>query len=177
MLRKHLFEYGRYQVNMLLFLWAGVFLIPCFLMLVFCGIPLFVLETAIGQFCSQGSINVWRAVPIMQGKNHTTVLHIHSNMFHLTSFLDRVLSCRCGLLYGHGDHAGGSLLQRHHRLQHVLHVCLLPVSSAVVCLLRHLQQHICRCFYSCVCGIKRPCKCWAFINAVHRLLFFQSLAM
>ncbi|XP_045931282.1 sodium- and chloride-dependent neutral and basic amino acid transporter B(0+) [Micropterus dolomieu] len=46
---------------------GGAFLIPYFLMLVLCGIPLFFLESAFGQFCSQGPINIWRAVPILQG--------------------------------------------------------------------------------------------------------------
>lgn len=40
-------------------------------MLVVTGIPLFFLESAFGQFCSQGPINIWRSVPILQGK--TTV--------------------------------------------------------------------------------------------------------
>lgn len=47
---------------------AGAFLIPYFVMLVFTGIPLFFLESAFGQFCSQGPINIWRAVPILQGR-------------------------------------------------------------------------------------------------------------
>lgn len=42
-------------------------------MLVVAGIPLFFLESAFGQFCSQGPINVWRAVPILQGK---TTAHV-----------------------------------------------------------------------------------------------------
>ncbi|KAK5872707.1 hypothetical protein PBY51_013382 [Eleginops maclovinus] len=46
---------------------GGAFLIPYFVMLVVNGIPLFFLESAFGQFCSQGPINVWRAVPILQG--------------------------------------------------------------------------------------------------------------
>uniref|UniRef100_A0A3Q2CJS5 Transporter n=1 Tax=Cyprinodon variegatus TaxID=28743 RepID=A0A3Q2CJS5_CYPVA len=46
---------------------GGAFLIPYFTMLVVTGIPLFYLESAFGQFCSQGPINVWRAVPILQG--------------------------------------------------------------------------------------------------------------
>ncbi|XP_075318191.1 sodium- and chloride-dependent neutral and basic amino acid transporter B(0+) isoform X2 [Odontesthes bonariensis] len=45
---------------------GGAFLIPYFAMLVVVGIPLFFLESALGQFCSQGSINVWRAVPLLQ---------------------------------------------------------------------------------------------------------------
>ncbi|XP_029134832.1 sodium- and chloride-dependent neutral and basic amino acid transporter B(0+) [Labrus bergylta] len=46
---------------------GGAFLIPYFVMLVVTGIPLFFLESALGQFCSQGPINIWRSVPILQG--------------------------------------------------------------------------------------------------------------
>ncbi|KAI4826539.1 hypothetical protein KUCAC02_029985 [Chaenocephalus aceratus] len=46
---------------------GGAFLIPYFVMLVVTGIPLFFLESAFGQFCSQGPINIWRSVPILQG--------------------------------------------------------------------------------------------------------------
>ncbi|XP_057700938.1 sodium- and chloride-dependent neutral and basic amino acid transporter B(0+) isoform X2 [Corythoichthys intestinalis] len=46
---------------------GGAFLIPYFVMLVLAGIPLYFLESALGQFCSQGPIHVWRAVPILQG--------------------------------------------------------------------------------------------------------------
>ncbi|XP_068171915.1 sodium- and chloride-dependent neutral and basic amino acid transporter B(0+)-like [Antennarius striatus] len=46
---------------------GGAFLIPYFLMLLLSGIPLFFLEAAIGQFCSQSLIKVWSAVPILQG--------------------------------------------------------------------------------------------------------------
>ncbi|XP_026202361.1 sodium- and chloride-dependent neutral and basic amino acid transporter B(0+) [Anabas testudineus] len=46
---------------------GGAFLIPYFVMLVVTGIPLYFLESAFGQFCSQGPINIWRAVPILQG--------------------------------------------------------------------------------------------------------------
>ncbi|KAM7422304.1 hypothetical protein PAMA_010393 [Pampus argenteus] len=53
---------------------GGAFLIPYFLMLVLCGIPLFFLENAIGQFCSQGPINMWRAAPILQGVGFAMVV-------------------------------------------------------------------------------------------------------
>ncbi|KAK0145548.1 Sodium- and chloride-dependent neutral and basic amino acid transporter B(0+) [Merluccius polli] len=46
---------------------GGAFLIPYCIMLIFLGIPLYFLEAAIGQFCSQGPINIWRAVPLLQG--------------------------------------------------------------------------------------------------------------
>ncbi|XP_010786190.1 sodium- and chloride-dependent neutral and basic amino acid transporter B(0+)-like, partial [Notothenia coriiceps] len=53
---------------------SGAFLIPYYLMLVLCGIPLFFLENAIGQFCSQGPVNSWRAVLILQGVGLSVVL-------------------------------------------------------------------------------------------------------
>lgn len=52
---------------------TGAFLIPYFVMLVVTGIPLFFLESAFGQFCSQGPVNVWRMVPILQGKTSIPV--------------------------------------------------------------------------------------------------------
>ncbi|XP_074531087.1 sodium- and chloride-dependent neutral and basic amino acid transporter B(0+)-like isoform X2 [Halichoeres trimaculatus] len=53
---------------------GGAFLIPYFVMLVVTGIPLFFLESAFGQFCSQGPINVWRAVPLLRGLGVAMVL-------------------------------------------------------------------------------------------------------
>ncbi|KAM4613796.1 sodium- and chloride-dependent neutral and basic amino acid transporter B(0+) [Polymixia lowei] len=53
---------------------GGAFLIPYFFMLLVVGIPLFFLESAFGQFCSQSPINVWRAVPILQGAGVAMVL-------------------------------------------------------------------------------------------------------
>ncbi|XP_061543870.1 sodium- and chloride-dependent neutral and basic amino acid transporter B(0+) [Phycodurus eques] len=46
---------------------GGAFVIAYLTMLVLFGIPFYFLESAIGQFSSQGIINVWRAVPLLQG--------------------------------------------------------------------------------------------------------------
>ncbi|XP_030634188.1 sodium- and chloride-dependent neutral and basic amino acid transporter B(0+)-like [Chanos chanos] len=53
---------------------GGAFLIPYTIMLAVAGLPLFFMESSFGQFCSQGPINVWKAVPILQGVGITMLL-------------------------------------------------------------------------------------------------------
>nr|XP_006628644.1 PREDICTED: sodium- and chloride-dependent GABA transporter 2-like isoform X2 [Lepisosteus oculatus] len=54
---------------------GGVFLIPYVLFLLTCGIPLFLLETALGQYTSQGGITCWRKIcPLFEGIGCCTVV-------------------------------------------------------------------------------------------------------
>uniref|UniRef100_A0A673L0L0 Transporter n=1 Tax=Sinocyclocheilus rhinocerous TaxID=307959 RepID=A0A673L0L0_9TELE len=53
---------------------GGAFLIPYTIMLAVAGLPLFFMESSFGQFCSQGPINVWKSVPILQGVGITMML-------------------------------------------------------------------------------------------------------
>ncbi|XP_022098919.1 sodium- and chloride-dependent glycine transporter 1-like isoform X3 [Acanthaster planci] len=46
---------------------GGVFLIPYIIMLFLAGMPLFFLETAFGQYASQGPVTIWRACPLFAG--------------------------------------------------------------------------------------------------------------
>uniref|UniRef100_H2ZGW8 Transporter n=1 Tax=Ciona savignyi TaxID=51511 RepID=H2ZGW8_CIOSA len=46
---------------------GGAFLIPYIIMLVLCGIPLFMMELSFGQFAGLGPITAWRSVPLFKG--------------------------------------------------------------------------------------------------------------
>uniref|UniRef100_A0A8C0XK00 Transporter n=1 Tax=Castor canadensis TaxID=51338 RepID=A0A8C0XK00_CASCN len=48
---------------------GGAFLIPYVVFFICCGIPVFFLETALGQFTSEGGITCWRKVcPLFEGE-------------------------------------------------------------------------------------------------------------
>ncbi|XP_054769988.2 sodium- and chloride-dependent neutral and basic amino acid transporter B(0+)-like [Lytechinus pictus] len=53
---------------------GGAFLIPYIVMLVFAGLPLFFMEVSFGQYCSQGPITCWRAIPMFRGVGYGMVI-------------------------------------------------------------------------------------------------------
>ncbi|XP_008283676.1 solute carrier family 6 member 11a [Stegastes partitus] len=56
---------------------GGAFFIPYILFLVTCGIPLFMLETALGQYTSLGGIMCWRKVcPLFEGMGYASQMII-----------------------------------------------------------------------------------------------------
>uniref|UniRef100_A0AAZ1XY92 Transporter n=1 Tax=Oreochromis aureus TaxID=47969 RepID=A0AAZ1XY92_OREAU len=64
---------------------GGVFFIPYILFIFTCGIPLFFLETALGQYTSQGGITCWRRIcPLFQGMGYASHLII---AFSATSYI------------------------------------------------------------------------------------------
>lgn len=56
------------QMLPLVFLPSGAFLIPYLIFLFTCGIPVFFLEVALGQYTSEGGITCWRKIsPLFEG--------------------------------------------------------------------------------------------------------------
>ncbi|KAJ8673949.1 hypothetical protein QAD02_005211 [Eretmocerus hayati] len=53
---------------------GGAFLVPYLLMLFLCGIPLFFLESSVGQFGSTGCITIFRMSPIFKGAGFAIVI-------------------------------------------------------------------------------------------------------
>ncbi|XP_058273602.1 sodium- and chloride-dependent GABA transporter 2-like isoform X2 [Hemibagrus wyckioides] len=64
---------------------GGVFFIPYFVFLVFCGIPIFFLETALGQYTSEGGITAWRKIcPMFEGVGIASqVIVIYLNIYYI----------------------------------------------------------------------------------------------
>ncbi|XP_052507232.1 LOW QUALITY PROTEIN: sodium- and chloride-dependent glycine transporter 1-like [Budorcas taxicolor] len=64
---------------------GGAFLIPYFIMVTFCGIPVFFMELSFGQFASQGCLGVWRVSPMSKGVGYgmivvSTYIGVYYNM-------------------------------------------------------------------------------------------------
>ncbi|CAJ1075336.1 sodium- and chloride-dependent betaine transporter-like isoform X1 [Xyrichtys novacula] len=54
---------------------GGVFLLPYCFFAVFCGMPLFLLESVIGQYTQEGAITCWsKLCPLAQGSGYSTIV-------------------------------------------------------------------------------------------------------
>uniref|UniRef100_A0A672PR16 Transporter n=1 Tax=Sinocyclocheilus grahami TaxID=75366 RepID=A0A672PR16_SINGR len=64
---------------------GGVFFIPYMVFLFACGIPLFLMETALGQYTSQGSVTCWRKIcPLFEGLGYgSQVVIFYSSAYYI----------------------------------------------------------------------------------------------
>uniref|UniRef100_A0A671XIY6 Transporter n=1 Tax=Sparus aurata TaxID=8175 RepID=A0A671XIY6_SPAAU len=64
---------------------GGVFFIPYVLFLFTCGIPLFLMETSLGQYTKQGSITCWKKIcPLFEGMGYgSQVVVLYSSIYYI----------------------------------------------------------------------------------------------
>ncbi|KAL7852755.1 hypothetical protein SRHO_G00185400 [Serrasalmus rhombeus] len=64
---------------------GGVFFVPYLLFLVLCGIPLFLLEMALGQYTSLGGVSAWRSIcPLFGGLGYASqVMILHGCVYYI----------------------------------------------------------------------------------------------
>ncbi|KAM6928426.1 sodium- and chloride-dependent GABA transporter 2-like [Xenentodon cancila] len=64
---------------------GGVFFVPYIIFLFSCGIPLFLLETSLGQYSKQGSITCWRKIcPLFEGLGYgSQVVVLYSSIYYI----------------------------------------------------------------------------------------------
>ncbi|XP_042614602.1 sodium- and chloride-dependent GABA transporter 2-like [Cyprinus carpio] len=64
---------------------GGVFFIPYVVFLFACGIPLFLMETALGQYTSQGTVTCWRKIcPLFEGLGYgSQVVVFYSSAYYI----------------------------------------------------------------------------------------------
>ncbi|XP_019371049.1 PREDICTED: sodium- and chloride-dependent betaine transporter [Gavialis gangeticus] len=64
---------------------GGAFFIPYLIFLFTCGIPVFFLETALGQYTSQGGVTAWRKIcPIFEGIGYASqVIESYLNIYYI----------------------------------------------------------------------------------------------
>jgi len=64
---------------------GGAFLIPYIIFVIFCGFPMFFLETSLGQFTRRGAFQAWNVAPIMKGVGlGAGVLSFFSSLYYIT---------------------------------------------------------------------------------------------
>nr|XP_008162491.1 sodium- and chloride-dependent betaine transporter [Chrysemys picta bellii] len=73
---------------------GGAFFIPYLIFLFTCGIPVFFLETALGQYTSQGGITAWRKIcPLFEGIGYTKTVGYPHNGSELLTIVGSVDRC------------------------------------------------------------------------------------
>uniref|UniRef100_A0A8C2G3V2 Transporter n=1 Tax=Cyprinus carpio TaxID=7962 RepID=A0A8C2G3V2_CYPCA len=116
---------------------GGAFFVPYVIFFICCGIPVFFLETALGQFTSEGGITCWRKVcPLFEGIGYATqVIEAHLNVYYVVilawaifylfnCFTTELPWASCGHYWNTAiDHFNLQNVTAHLTCVHVVHDC------------------------------------------------------
>ena len=127
-LDKHILNFKNRNLSWL----AGAFLVPYLLMLFLCGVPLFFMETSMGQFGSTGCITMFRMSPIFKGitiwvksqrKSNWKLMNNLNADFKPTSFYSAPIFsiCRRWFCHRHSQCNLHHVLQRRYSLSNIVY--------------------------------------------------------
>uniref|UniRef100_A0A8C8FE45 Transporter n=1 Tax=Oncorhynchus tshawytscha TaxID=74940 RepID=A0A8C8FE45_ONCTS len=116
---------------------GGAFFIPYLIFLFTCGIPVFFLETALGQFTSEGGITCWRKItPLFEGVGYATqVIVALLNFYYIIVLAWAIFYLSYSFtwdLY--------SCLNNDHTDSHLIFVCV----CVLVCVCTGVRACVCR---------------------------------
>uniref|UniRef100_A0A8C8IUC2 Transporter n=1 Tax=Oncorhynchus tshawytscha TaxID=74940 RepID=A0A8C8IUC2_ONCTS len=132
---------------------GGAFFIPYLIFLFTCGIPVFFLETALGQFTSEGGITCWRKItPLFEGVGYATqvivallnfyyIIVLAWAIFYLSySFTWDLFNITIAVIFELSVHVRYSCLNNDHTDSHLIFVCV----CVLVCVCTGVRACVCR---------------------------------
>uniref|UniRef100_A0A8C8MF78 Transporter n=1 Tax=Oncorhynchus tshawytscha TaxID=74940 RepID=A0A8C8MF78_ONCTS len=124
---------------------GGAFFIPYLIFLFTCGIPVFFLETALGQFTSEGGITCWRKItPLFEGVGYATqVIVALLNFYYIIVLAWAIFYLSYSFTWDLpwlSVHVRYSCLNNDHTDSHLIFVCV----CVLVCVCTGVRACVCR---------------------------------
>ena len=98
------FQCLKLQLKLFYILFSGAFLIPYFIAMLTCGIPLFLLEVSIGQYLGVGGMNViGQLCPIFKGVGYSAIMMVFLENVYYVIIVAWTMFYIANIFYNMGD--------------------------------------------------------------------------